>query len=202
MACESGLPECVQQAVQLFQQWRAHPDTNPISPALRQYMYCTAVREGSESDWFFVLTRYRQETSPGEKNLLLRALPCSSDVWILSTLLDMSLEHTDIKRDDATGMIGWVAKNPAGNRLAWDFVKHHWDVIIRHFAQSPSRLKTMLRAFIAAQTELGIGEQTLRQAVETVEFNIKWYKDSYPQLVQWLQDKGYFEFQGAETTST
>nr|KAG5707988.1 hypothetical protein BaRGS_025126 [Batillaria attramentaria]KAG5707990.1 hypothetical protein BaRGS_025128 [Batillaria attramentaria] len=130
----------------------------------------------------------------------------------------MSLEHTDIKRDDATGMIGWVAKNPAGNRLAWDFVKHHWDVIIRHFAQSPSRLKTMvssivaafhqdyqlqeLRAFIAAQTELGIGEQTLRQAVETVEFNIKWYKNSYPQLVQWLQDKGYFEFQGAETTST
>ena len=47
------------------------------------------------------------------------------------SLLDMALAGDDIKRDDATGVIADVASNDVGRRLAWDFVRSHWDVIIR-----------------------------------------------------------------------
>ncbi|KAK7475553.1 hypothetical protein BaRGS_00033186, partial [Batillaria attramentaria] len=215
IACGVGLPDCVNQATQLFSQWRDDPDSNPISPALRSRVYCTALEKGDESDWFFALSRYRQEESPNEKRLLLRSLACSSRVWILSTLLEMSLEGVDIKRDNAISVIGWVAQNPVGTRLAWDFIRGRWGTIMSDFSQSSSRLKFMINAiastfhedfhlselqdFMQEADDLGPAEQALNQAVETVEFNLKWYKDSYPKIVQWLNDKGYHEFEGGET---
>ena len=47
------------------------------------------------------------------------------------SLLDMALAGEDIKRDDATSVIADVAGNDVGTGLAWDFVRSHWDVIIR-----------------------------------------------------------------------
>lgn len=219
IACGAGLPECVNQVVQLFKKWRDDPNNNPISPNVRSQVYCAGVSKGDESDWLFILKRYRQETSPNEKRLLRRALSCTSRSYIMNTLLKMSLERGDIRRDDATGMIGYVAGSSAGSRMAWDFIREHWGTIMRDFSQSASMLKFMvdsiasrfheefhlneLKAFMNSLGEMGSAEQTLTQALETVEFNIKWYKNSYPQIKQWLEDKGYHEFEGSESkTST
>ncbi|KAK7090085.1 hypothetical protein V1264_009931 [Littorina saxatilis] len=215
LACQSGLPECVQVAVSLFKQWRVNPDHNPISPSVRFRVYCTAVQEGDESDWLFVLTRLRQEKSPQEKSNLEDSLSCSSQPWILSTLLNMALEGGDIRRDDATGVIGYVAANDVGTALAWDFVRAKWDVIMSGFAQSSSRLRRMIMSivsvfhseffrqqlldFINSHPDLGSAAPVLDTALERVEFNIKWSQNSYQQVVQWLAARGYKEFEGAES---
>ena len=48
-----------------------------------------------------------------------------------------------------------------------------------------------LQHFITMQPDLGRAEAALNQAVETVQFNIKWYRNYYPHIVQWLAARGY-----------
>ncbi len=110
-ACELGFEDCVRNSVSQFQSWRLTPqpdinnpyvDTqniifcfdNPainnrvlfhrISPNLKGTVYCTAIRIGGQKEWDFAWQRYLKSNVGSEKDILLSALGCSREPWILS----------------------------------------------------------------------------------------------------------------------
>jgi aminopeptidase N len=57
-----------------------------ISPNLKAIIYCTAISYGSEEEWDFAWKMYKMTTVASEKDLLLDALGCSRETWILARL--------------------------------------------------------------------------------------------------------------------
>jgi len=55
-----------------------------ISPNLKAIIYCTAISYGSEEEWDFAWKMYKMTTVASEKDLLLDALGCSRETWILA----------------------------------------------------------------------------------------------------------------------
>ncbi|KAL4239685.1 hypothetical protein ACF0H5_000489 [Mactra antiquata] len=62
LACEYGLPECIQDSKVLFNKWMENAKNNPIDPILHSTVYCTAVAEGDEEEWNFVYEKYKVAT--------------------------------------------------------------------------------------------------------------------------------------------
>lgn len=55
-----------------------------INPDLRQTVYCTAINDGGQEEWDFAWSRYLNTNVASDKEILLTALACSKDIWILS----------------------------------------------------------------------------------------------------------------------
>nr|KAG5686653.1 hypothetical protein BaRGS_013440 [Batillaria attramentaria] len=100
-----------------------------------------------------------------------------------------------VKLADRDDPAGWILANVLQYgyyRVNYD--PQNWNALINQLKRGHT-----LQDFMQEADDLGPAEQALNQALETVEFNLKWYKDSYPKIVQWLNDKGYHEFEGGET---
>lgn len=50
-------------------------------------------------------------------------------VFVKSRYLDYALDANKIRKQDAISTIVYIASNVEGSKLAWDFVKRHWDRI-------------------------------------------------------------------------
>lgn len=62
-----------------------------IDPNLRSIVYCTAIREGSETEWDFAYRKYLETSSVAEKNTLIDALGCTRQRWLLSRYMQKFL---------------------------------------------------------------------------------------------------------------
>lgn len=90
-------------------------------------VYCTAIRAGSQVEWEFAWQRYLNTNVGSEKDLLLQALGCSREVWILSRYLDWAVtENSGIRKQDATRVFGSVARNIIGHPLAFNYLRNKW----------------------------------------------------------------------------
>lgn len=99
-------------------------DSFRIPSDLRSSVYCTAIRLGTDSDWKFLWTRYYESTVPSEQAIILFALGCSRDVWILARYLDWILDETSrIRKQDCAAVFHAVAVNDIGFHLAKQFLE-------------------------------------------------------------------------------
>ncbi|KAL8573749.1 hypothetical protein ACOMHN_019023 [Nucella lapillus] len=178
-----------------------------ISPSLRYYMYCAAVKAGSEDDWLFVLTRLREEDSPKDEGYLTAALSCTNRPWLLNTLLQMALSGQDIRCDKASFVIADVARNDVGTRLAWDFLRANWDVILREYRTDPVSLKRLIssfasvfssplqlqemEAFVDSHPDLGVATKAFQVALDSNRANIRWMEKNYDIVRSWLERQGF-----------
>lgn len=55
-----------------------------ISPNLKSIVYCTALRVGGQEEWEFAWQRYLNANVGTEKEILMSAMGCSKETWILS----------------------------------------------------------------------------------------------------------------------
>jgi len=70
----------------------------------------------------------RPNSTPEEYTLYLQTLARFDD----SRLLERTLAHAispDVRSQDSLLQIGRVMQNPAGRKVAWDFVQAHWPEI-------------------------------------------------------------------------
>ena len=130
-ACTFGHEDCVRNAVSQFTSWRATADpsrNNPISPNLKSVVYCTAIRVGGQAEWEFTWQRYLETNVGSEKDLLLHALGCTRETWLLSRYLDWALtENSGIRKQDVTRVFGSVSSNIVGQPLAFNYFRNKWD---------------------------------------------------------------------------
>ncbi|XP_036344816.1 aminopeptidase N-like [Rhagoletis pomonella] len=204
MACHLGHRHCVLESARHFHNWMevANPDNNnPIPPNLRGIVYCTAIQYGSEYEWEFAFQRYRSTTVSTEKELLLSALGCSLEPWILARYLRRSISGEDIRKQDVHRVFAAVSGNVVGQQIAFDFMRNNWEEIKTYLGSTMSNLNmilkfatkrmnskfflTELESFI--KTDVKDNGRSIQQILEQVRINVDWMSRNYQDIIAWLK---------------
>lgn len=79
-------------------------------------------------EWDFAWRMSSNMTSAQDRDVLLSALGCAREPWLLIRYLSFVLDPTSgIRKQDGRRVIGAVASNPIGRRLAFKFVLDHFE---------------------------------------------------------------------------
>lgn len=124
--------------------------------SLQPAVFSAQAATGDLHAWTSVLTRYRSAQNAQERLRLLRALAQAKRPHLLNTLLQLTLNSSEIRPQDRAIAIAAVAANPYGGRqIAWDFVRQNW--------QTLSRASTGVGSIITAATSHFSNEFYLRE---------------------------------------
>ncbi|XP_028263796.1 alanyl (membrane) aminopeptidase-like b isoform X2 [Parambassis ranga] len=129
VACSNGLPECIEMAQKQFADWMNSNNTNNIHPNLRSTIYCQAVAAGGKKEWEFAWNKYLSSRDTSEKDQLRHALSCTRKIWLLNRYLEYTLDPEKIRLMDVASTIFSIGRNVAGQALAWNFIRAHWEYV-------------------------------------------------------------------------
>lgn len=125
-SCRFSVGDCETKSKELFAEWMKvdQPDKkNPVPLDLRSVVYCTAMRLGGEMEWDFLWDRYTASNVGTEKAMILGALGCSREIWLLQRYLDWSLdESSGVRKQDSSIVFGSIATGDIGFFLAKAFL--------------------------------------------------------------------------------
>lgn len=103
---------------------------NRIPKDLRRLVYCYGVKEGGEKEWNFLWEQYKKANLASEKNLLMRALGCTRNSWLLKEYLEKTIqENSGIKRQDTSTVFVSVLTNSHGFEVAKNFLYSKFNAI-------------------------------------------------------------------------
>ncbi|GCB63547.1 hypothetical protein scyTo_0000171 [Scyliorhinus torazame] len=200
LACKFGIALCHEKTMMLLSEWMAS-DHNRIPPNVRDIAYCTGISLMDDNVWEFILSKYQSSTAVSEKKILLEALACSKNIFLLNRLLNLSLNSQLVPDQNTIDVIVHVAKYPNGRDLAWKFFRDKWAVLNSRYGEAlfmNSRLIKGVTEFLSTEAELkelkefikNLGEGTdasFAQATEIVEANVRWHGLLEEELFQWLR---------------
>jgi len=201
MMCGADDEKCLDAALKMFRRWSKNG--TPISPDIRSEVYCHGVKAGNIEDWEFVFEQFKKSDDASEKRKLLAALSCTREPWLLSRILDMSLEGVDIRKQDAASAITLVASNKIGLPITWDFFRGNWNRIVKDYGVGsftlPNIVKRItssfstdyrlqqLQDFIKQHPDQASAKRAFKQAVEKTQTNIDWLSKNYDNVADWLK---------------
>lgn len=129
-ACKMHHEDCIRNAVKEYAAWRNSPNpdkNNPISPNLKRLVYCTAIRFGTLDDWTFAWKRYLASNVDSERRLLLMAMSCTREPWLLIRYFSWALNnHPKIKDKDHDRVTKAVASNSIGHIVIINYLFDNW----------------------------------------------------------------------------
>ncbi|XP_073803298.1 thyrotropin-releasing hormone-degrading ectoenzyme isoform X2 [Danio rerio] len=200
LACSFGNKHCHRQAVSLISDWISS-NKNRIPPNVRDIVYCTGVSLMDEDVWEFIWMKFHSSTAVSEKKVLLEALTCSDNIFLLNRLLNLSLTSDLVPDQDVIDVIIHVARNPLGRHLAWRYFREKWDILNSRYGEAlfmNSKLISGVTEFLNTEAELnelkefiltsgGESAPAFARAVEIVQANVKWHILFQEQFYQWLR---------------
>uniref|UniRef100_A0A8C8DG72 Aminopeptidase n=1 Tax=Oncorhynchus tshawytscha TaxID=74940 RepID=A0A8C8DG72_ONCTS len=205
VACSNDIEDCQKMAKKLFDNWMTNNTSNPIQPNLKATIYCQAIAAGGEKEWEFAWGKFQNTTTASEKDKLRFALSCTRKIWLLNRYLEYTLNPDKIRKMDAISTINYIARNVAGQAIAWNFVRAHWNYISLEYGGGimsfgrliegvTQRFSTdfelqELRQFQSDynEEELGSASRALEQAIERTQANIKWVKENKQTVLEWFR---------------
>ncbi|KAE8736892.1 hypothetical protein FOCC_FOCC017652 [Frankliniella occidentalis] len=206
-ACNFGHEDCVDTAFDMFSQWRraADPDKeNPIPANLKPVVYCTALRKGGQAEWDFAWERYLRTNVGSEKDLLLNALGCTRETWILGRFLERAMtDSSGIRKQDVPRVFSSVAGSVVGQPLAVQYLRDKWERVLRYIGTSTFMINNLVRSTFKRingkyelmdlkrfaednKRELGTATRQVMQSIEQAEANIEWMDKNFNTIVWWL----------------
>jgi aminopeptidase N len=139
--------------------------------------------------------------SPEVYYLYLYTLPEFSDPKLIERTLNYAVSP-EVRSQDALRLISQVFANPAGQQLAWDFVRQHWSAVEN--AGGPfavpqivaatgvfcsARMRDEVVEFFNAHKVDG-AERTYRQTIERINTCIDLKSHQESQIASWLGEHG------------
>ncbi|XP_017083305.2 aminopeptidase N-like [Drosophila eugracilis] len=207
-ACQYQVEDCVPQAQTYFRRWRseANPDeNNPVPINLRAIVYCAAIRYGSDDDWDFLWSRFKNSNVGSEKQTILGTLGCSREVWILQRYLEMAFNPKGhIRRQESSLCFHAVASGQVGFLLAKKYLIDNVELIHKYYypqTRSMSRLLSAISEQVIRRSDLnafrafannsrqylkGI-QQAMKQNLEIMLTNVQWMDRNYHQVSHIIQ---------------
>ncbi|KAJ0012672.1 hypothetical protein NQD34_017006 [Periophthalmus magnuspinnatus] len=200
LACSFGNKQCHRQAVAYISDWISS-NKNRIPPNIRDIVYCTGVSLMDEDVWEFIWMKFHSSGAVSEKKILLEALTCSDNTFLLNRLLNLSLSSDLVPEQDVIDVIIHVGRNPQGRDLAWKYFREKWDILNARYGEAlfmNSKLIGGVTEFLNTEKELnelkefiqnsGVGAgPALPRALEIVEGNVRWHRLHRRQFYQWLR---------------
>jgi aminopeptidase N len=192
-------PETLAQARKITDQVLQDPgsvDRELAFPALQ-----VAAFNGDAALYDRILASLKNAKTPEEYYDFQQALAEFSDPKLLERTLQYAISP-DVRSQDALQLIGRVARNPAGERLAWNFVRSQWSDIQKvggPFASlevaysvgdfCDAGLRDGVKDFFSEHTT-GAGERTLKQSLERINYCIDLKSQQSEKLAAWLGRQG------------
>uniref|UniRef100_A0A8C8MBP6 Aminopeptidase n=1 Tax=Oncorhynchus tshawytscha TaxID=74940 RepID=A0A8C8MBP6_ONCTS len=207
VACSNDIPECQEMAKMLFDNWMTNKTSNRIHPNLKATIYCQAIAAGGEKEWEFAWGKFENATTATEKDKLRYALSCTRKIWLLNRYLEYTLNPEKIRKMDAVSTISYIARNVAGQAIAWNFVRANWNYISLEYEEGIMSLGNLIDGvtqrfstdfeleelwqFLTDHDveELHLAIRALEQATERTEANIKWVKENKQTVLEWFKNE-------------
>ncbi|XP_055796206.1 aminopeptidase N-like [Salvelinus fontinalis] len=207
VACSNDIPECQEMAKMLFDNWMTNKTSNRIHPNLKATIYCQAIAAGGEKEWEFAWGKFENATTATEKDKLRYALSCTRKIWLLNRYLEYTLNPDKIRKMDAVSTISYIARNVAGQAIAWNFVRANWNYISLEYEEGIMSLGNLIDGvtqrfstdfeleelwqFLTDHDveELHLAIRALEHATERTEANIKWVKENKQTVLEWFKNE-------------
>uniref|UniRef100_A0A672I6S8 Aminopeptidase n=1 Tax=Salarias fasciatus TaxID=181472 RepID=A0A672I6S8_SALFA len=203
LACHLDDPRCVERARQHFRDWLQSNKTLNLPTDVATTVYSVGARE--DDGWASLLDTYKTSLSEAQKDNILFALTCSRDTNKLQRLLELGLEGDVIRSQDLSHVVMFVARNPQGHHLAWDFVKKNWDHLVQKFQlgspcirnilisttgqfSSPKEL-TEVKLFFESIKEQASQLRATQIALDNLKKNVRWVQRNLGVLRSFLSDQ-------------
>jgi aminopeptidase N len=192
-------PEALEQAGKIADQSLADPAS--VDPELAGSALELAALNGDTAFYDRILAALKNPKSPQEYNTYLFTLAQFSDPRLLQRTLEFAVSP-NVRSQDALNVVTSVMGNPAGQQLAWDFIRQHWTEIERAggpFASAEivgatsafcdAGLRDQVTDFFTAH-KIAAAERTYKQSIERINNCIDFKSQQEPRLASWLGQHG------------
>ncbi len=199
-------PEAIAEAQKLTQQ--ALQDFSSVPGELVAPAFSLAASKGGADLYDKMLAGTKNPKTPEQYYVYLFSLPKFGQPELLQRTLDFALSP-NVRSQDSLNLIGSVMRNPEGQKFAWDFVRSHWDEVVKAggpFASAQvqgavggfcdAAMKDQVQEFFAAHPSEA-AERTFRQSMERISNCITMKTQQSNQLASWLQGRGGASAAGA-----
>lgn len=203
-ACVRNYAPCVEKAMQLFNKWKESDGklSFPVDVTMAIFVVGARTPEG----WDFLFEKYRQSMQMSVKSRMKTAMAVSPLTDKLTWMLEQSLDGAVMKTQDLPDVLVSISRNPHGYKLAWDFLRANWHILIEKFdlgsniisfvvngvtnQYSTREMLDEVRRFFSSLTEDSGSElRCIQQTYETIEDNIRWMDTNLPLLQDWLNKR-------------
>jgi len=192
-------PEALAQARKIAD--KALADPSSVDRELAGGAFALAALNGDPEFYDKLMAGLKSPKSPEEYYIYFFTLPQFSDQKLLQRTLDFAVSP-DVRSQDALGLITGVLGNPAGEKLAWDFIQSHWDAIAKAggpFASAQvvgatsvfcdAGMRDQVTQFFTAH-KVEAAERTYKQSIERINNCVDLKSQQEPQLASWLGQHG------------
>jgi aminopeptidase N/puromycin-sensitive aminopeptidase len=192
-------PETLAQARKIADKALADPAS--VDRDLAGGAFALAALNGDSEFYDKLMAGLKNPKSPEEYYLYFFTLPEFGDQKLLQRTLEYAVS-SDVRSQDTLRLITGVLRNPAGQQLAWDFIRQHWPEIEKAggpFASAQvvgatgvfcdtGKRDQVTEFFTAHKVEAA--ERTYRQSIERIDSCVDLKSQQEPQLASWLGQHG------------
>jgi puromycin-sensitive aminopeptidase len=192
-------PEALAQARKIAD--RALADPASVDNELAGAALPLAAINGNSELYDRLMAGLRNPKSPEDYYLYFFTLPQFTDPTLLQKTLDYAVSP-EVRSQDALSLVTGVLANPAGQQLAWDFIRQRWSDLEKAggpFASAQvvgatssfcdARLRDQVTQFFAAH-RVEAAERTYKQSIERINSCVDLKAQQEPQLSSWLGQHG------------
>jgi aminopeptidase N/puromycin-sensitive aminopeptidase len=192
-------PEVLARARTLADQALANPSS--VDHEMLPFVLADAAVNGAADYYDHLMTALKNAKSPEEYYNYFFALAQFSDPKLLQRTLDFSIS-TDVRSQDALQLVTNVLHNPAGQSLAWEFIRQHWPELEKvggPFASAEvvgatntfcdPGMRDQVTDFFNAH-KVAAAERTYKQSIERINDCVQLKNQQQPQLASWLGQHG------------
>jgi aminopeptidase N len=160
-----------------------------------------AASNGDAAFYDKVMPALKTAKSPEQYYMYLFTLARFSDPKLLEQTLDYAISSA-VRSQDSLRLIAVVMSDPAGEKLAWDFVQSHWNEVQKQGGPFASaEIVGATRSFCSPQMRDEVAsfydthkiegaERTFHQSVEHINDCVDLKSQQEPQLASWLGQHG------------
>ncbi len=180
---------------------KALADPSSVDHELAGGAFAIAALNAGPDFYNKVMAGLKNPKSPEEYYMYFFTLPEFSDPKLLQRTLDYAISH-DVRSQDALQLVTGVLANPAGQQLAWDFIRQHWSELEKAGGPFASAqvvgatsvfcdpgLRDQVTEFFSAHKVAG-AERTYKQSIERINNCVNLKTQQEPQLASWLGQHG------------
>ena len=193
-------PEVIADARQLTDQALRDPGTLDHTIAVTAFRLAA---ENGDSALYDELMNHLQQKGGSLEDyyIYFQAIARFKDPKLLQRTLDFAVSPS-VRTQDSLGLISAVMQNPAGTRVAWDFVRSHWtdiekvgggfisgEVVNATSVICDSGMRDEVQDFFATH-KVPTAERTLKQSLERINYCVDLKSQQTPQLALWLERQG------------
>ncbi|HUO17023.1 MAG TPA: M1 family metallopeptidase [Verrucomicrobiae bacterium] len=192
-------PQALAEARSLAEKGMADPGS--VDPEMLFSAFRLAALQGDSAFYDELMNGMKNAKSPEEYYAYFESLSQFDDPKLLERTLDFAISP-EVRSQDALQLITGVLANPAGQQLAWDFIRQHWpevekaggpfasaEVVAATSGFCATGMRDQVTEFFGAHKVAG-AERTYKQSVESINNCVDLKSQQEPELASWLGRHG------------